>query len=723
MNLLLKGIFIICLFSISSLGLAVDKFLSDSPIFIDADKVEYQGQEPNARMIATGNVVATQDNQTISANFVEYNINKDLLLAEDQVKMLQREGYIINADKVILSDRLKFGSVNHFTILMPDKSTLKGEFAKKDSEIFTDITDGYYTSCKICEGKSPIWEITAKTATLNQKENSMSYTHPVFKFYGVPIFYSPYLSHYTSKAERKSGVLRPKQGGSSYLGVVLKVPYYFNLAPNYDLTLTPVFTTRRGEGLEAEQRYLGANGAVITKGSVASTRNYVYPPDSANLDPNFRYHLDSKADFKLPYNNYAGWKTKVTSDKSYLKDYKHGNEDFLTSKVYNTAYQEKGYYEVQALGFQNLRPKTSDNNNEMHQTPMVLPLFESNHKLHQFDDGSNYSFESNILKIDRYVGTETNRASIKNKLQKSIITDSGHKFNLFSSLRNDAYYYKNAALNNPNENYTGGVSRTIPEMGADWSYPLGSNFKNTKVVFEPLASSIVTPYTNYNRKIYNEDSPSNELNDANLFGESRYSGIDLVENTPRTSYGMKTSAYYKDILNSSFLFGQIYKNKPKNLITDKKEDRFSDYVGRLKLDFADKVITSYQFKVDKYNFSNKTNEATVTLKYGKAFISSDILYYKDDQQVGGVKNRREISLETGINDYKDFSFSVNARKDLSRKRDNPNLQNGLISMGTKIKYVNDCITYAATLDKDLTKNQDKKSSTEFWFDISLKNIN
>lgn len=716
-------VLIAALLATSLFAVSDDKISDQNPILIEADQFRFIGGEDDSKTIAIGNVIAAQDNQTVMAEFIEYNKRTDILLARDKVKILQKEGYIIEADQIILSDRLKFGSMNHFTVFTPDKSTLKGEFGRREQELITDIDKGFYTSCQICEGKSPIWDIQASSTTLNQEENSLTYNHAIFRYYGVPTLYTPYLSHYTSQAKRKSGFLKPSYKMSTYLGSAVKIPYYFNLAPNYDATLKIVSTEKRGNLLESEYRHLFNNGYMQSGGSITSAKHYTHPEGESPLDPDVRYHLHSSSNFTLNNNNYVGWKFKVTSDKSYLRDYGYGTEDFLTSRVYNSAYQRNGFYEVQALSFQNLRPKNDEDENKIHQTPMVLPLFESKHDIYQFSDGSSLNFESNLLKIHRYVGADTNRLSIKNKWQKNISTNNGQRFNFFGSVRNDFYRYEEAPIKGGD--YTGNIYRTIPEAGIDWSYPLGRNISNTKVVVEPLVSAVATPYTKYNKNIYNEDSPSSELNDGNLFTGSRYSGIDLVENTARVSYGVRTSAYYKDQIDGSLLFGQMYRENPYDYINNIKEDRFSDYVGRLKLDFSNKLILSYQFKLDKYSLINKTNEATVRLNQDKAYIQSDVLYYRDGKTVDNIKNRREINIETGINDYNNLSFSVNGKKNLTNSKDNPDLYvdpNGFISAGAKIKYVNDCITYSASINRDYTQNADRKEDTTVWFDISLKNI-
>src|SRR5690606_8510753 len=80
----------------------------------------------------------------------------------------------------------------------------------------------------------------------------------VLYFKGVPILYSPYLT-FPVRKERKSGFLLPTYGTSTSGGVEFSVPYYFNLAPDYDLTLTPRIMAKRGVQLGAEFRYLGEN--------------------------------------------------------------------------------------------------------------------------------------------------------------------------------------------------------------------------------------------------------------------------------------------------------------------------------------------------------------------------------------------------------------------------------------------------------------------------------
>ena len=80
--------------------------------------------------------------------------------------------------------------------------------------------------------------LQASSINLDTKVQEGTAHNVTMRFKDVPIFYTPYIS-FPLGDERKSGVLFPSFGHSGSNGFELEVPYYFNLAPNYDLTLTP----------------------------------------------------------------------------------------------------------------------------------------------------------------------------------------------------------------------------------------------------------------------------------------------------------------------------------------------------------------------------------------------------------------------------------------------------------------------------------------------------
>ena len=146
----------------------------------------------------------------------------------------------------------------------------------------TTLKDVSFTSCP---GDQPAWQVRAGQIALNHAEKVGQARDFKVLFGKLPVFYLPYAS-FPLTSDRKSGLLAPIIAGSDD-GLDLTVPYYFNLAPNYDLTLNNRIIQARGFMLGSEFRYLGAD-------SIANVRTAYLPNDrkagaerySANIDWN-----------------------------------------------------------------------------------------------------------------------------------------------------------------------------------------------------------------------------------------------------------------------------------------------------------------------------------------------------------------------------------------------------------------------------------------------------
>ena len=142
------------------------------------------------------------------------------------------------------------------------------------------VHHGTYTGCQ-CE-TDPAWYLKAASFDMDQGSNEGIAHNGVLFFQGVPIFASPWLSFPLSSA-RQSGFLPPTFSLSSTNGFDLTVPYYFNIAPNYDLTVTPRYMSKRGAMLTTNYRYLSP----AYSGSVT----IAYLPDDALTRTN-RYSIN-----------------------------------------------------------------------------------------------------------------------------------------------------------------------------------------------------------------------------------------------------------------------------------------------------------------------------------------------------------------------------------------------------------------------------------------------
>jgi LPS-assembly protein len=125
------------------------------------------------------------------------------------------------------------------------------EFLGKDKYRFRNA------SFTTCEPGNDDWQLEAKELTLDYATEEGEAQSPRLRFFGVPILGAPFVS-FPLENRRKSGLLTPYYSHSSTRGFESGIPYYWNIAPEYDATITPSYMTKRGAFLRNEGRYLGS---------------------------------------------------------------------------------------------------------------------------------------------------------------------------------------------------------------------------------------------------------------------------------------------------------------------------------------------------------------------------------------------------------------------------------------------------------------------------------
>lgn len=167
---------------------------------------------------------------------------------------------------------------------------------------------GTYTTCP---GTDPDWYIKSSTLDIDTGRDEGVAHGGVLYFKHVPILGMPMLS-FPLSGERQSGFLPPTFGTTSKGGFELSVPYYFNIAPNRDLTFTPNLITRRGVQLGAEGRYLGDGYSGVTR--------LEYLPNDMLTKTN-RYALESTHTQVLGAGFGMSWNVNYASDNQYPDDF------------------------------------------------------------------------------------------------------------------------------------------------------------------------------------------------------------------------------------------------------------------------------------------------------------------------------------------------------------------------------------------------------------------
>ncbi|MDG2376985.1 MAG: LPS assembly protein LptD [Woeseiaceae bacterium] len=378
---------------------------------------------------------------------------------------------------------------------------------------------GYTT----CPSESEDWIIQADDIVLDTTTGVGEARDVKLRFKGVPILYSPYLSFPITDA-RKSGILTPEIGRSGRSGNELSVPYYWNIAPNYDATLTPRLLTARGLQMGAEIRYL-----LSTSTGEAQVE---YLPDDSKLNDN--RHLVSFAHRTL-FNN--GWRNLIdfrqVSDSQYFEDLGGSLSISSITHLNRSAtfdfYGEHWSMLAMFQDYQTIDQAIAPVDKPYRRLPQILV---SGHWADGFL-GLDYGFDSEVVNFDRDVGTTGWRLNASPSIELAI-ERPGWFFRPAVKLDHTQYELENRL---PGEETD--PSRTLPSATVD----MGLNFErllNGSGRVQTIEPRIL--YTNVPFRVQDQlpvfDTIQPDLNLVQLYRGNRYLGVDRITDTDQLSVGV-----------------------------------------------------------------------------------------------------------------------------------------------------------------------------------------
>ncbi len=222
------------------------------PVTVEANEIRAR---PNLDVTAEGDALLQQGPLEVRGDRLSYEVARDLARAQGNVKVM-RDGNTFSGPEMQLQvSRFEgyFISPTYFF----SRTQAGGNASRLDfiGENLAVAHDATYTSCPRDGSGDPAWLLSADEVKMDFARNEGIAKGAVLRFYGVPILAAPVLSFPLTDA-RKSGWLPPSTGLDSKSGFQLSVPYYWNIAPNRDATISPTVITRRGVGLNGEFRYL-----------------------------------------------------------------------------------------------------------------------------------------------------------------------------------------------------------------------------------------------------------------------------------------------------------------------------------------------------------------------------------------------------------------------------------------------------------------------------------
>ncbi len=643
------------------------------------------------------------------------------------------------------------------------------------------LQNGVYTACEACRNdpkKPPLWQVRAARIIHDQNEKMIYFEDARVEFFGVPLAWVPFMSAPDPTVKRKSGFLFPTMSDTTQYGFGVEMPYFWALAPNYDLTVETMVTTRQGELFQGEWRHRLMNGAYSIKaaGIFQQDPGYFAQRDGANSPTanSFRGAVQTAGQFSLSDRWLWGWTGILVTDSQFLYDYRRSQftsafDPFLTrvaaegvSQVYLTGTGDRSYFDIRSIYYYGFSLQDVQG-----QLPIIHPVLDYSNVLAQQVAGGAFSYKINLTSLSRQQASfdaisqtavntgacvsntadtavlirsncllrgipgDYSRVSAETDWRRTLVTYNGQEITPFFRLRGDF-----AALNIDSQpgvsNYiaTGqsNLARVMPTAGVEYRYPLIDVEPWGTQTIEPIAQLIVRPNETQIGKFPNEDAQSLVFDDSDLFKIDKFSGWDRVEGGGRANVGFQYTAQINRAGSVNVMFGESYQLFGTNSFSAGVNDitntglnsgldkTASDYVGRVTYQPNSVYSFTARGRFDEQTFSVERFEAESRANFDRWTLQ--LLYgnYAAQPELGFLFRRQGVLGGGTVKLTQNWILLGSARYDLYAHA----LDQSRVGVG----YTDDCFLLSLNWLTGYTYNgttTPKKDNT-FMIQMSLRTL-
>ena len=538
-----------------------------STIQLEAGQVEAEiGVLPHATM--SGGVILRQDDKLVAAESARY---------DPQAKALHLEGGVRYQDRgtQVNSESAEFGYVTGRIRFEGADFSLGSSNSRGAADAIEINQDGFLTfdgvAYTTCPPGSEDWLMQGRSIQLDTSKGVGTAKGMKLKFKGVPILYAPYLSFPIGDA-RKTGVLTPEIGSSGRSGNEIRIPWYWNIAPNYDATITPRLLTSRGIQLATEFRYLSSRNS----GTIAL--DYL-PDDDIVRRARHQYRLEHETIFA------SGWRNRIdfrkVSDSQYYEDL-GGSLSSSSITHLNQSIRFDYFSEHFSILGQVQNYQTIDD--------AILPEQEPYQRMPQIVmDGSwqtafglRFGIASEVVNFDRDVGVTGWRLNATPQIELPI---SRPGWFITPAV---AYDYTRYDLKDTLPGEQSGPSRSVPIGSLDTGLILERTMANTGRLqtIEPRVLYVSIPFRDQDGlPVFDTISP--DINLVQLYRKNRYLGVDRIGDTEQVSVGITSRildiSSGREVMSATIGQTRYYGDRLVTLpgaISDTAET--SDYIAKLR---------------------------------------------------------------------------------------------------------------------------------------------
>lgn len=511
---------------------------AETPITATADYAYYHPTE-GSRL--SGAVRVSQPNRLLSADQIQLDASQTQVEAQGTVRLAE-------AGLVSEGDQLRYNLQDQSAEFSDARYISESLQAHGSAERLSRDRDGTIklrnTSYSTCEPDNPVWTLKTDKLELDTNTGRGTAKRSTLYIYETPIITLPWFN-FPIDGRRSSGFLPPKLGYTNDGGIQLATPYYFNLAPQYDLTLTPRLLTERNPMLELEARALSADygEAILSSAYLPSDPSYASQDRKrASLLHTWPIDTEWRSILNLNY----------VSDKDYFADL---GDDPL---VRNTLNQERSlslFYQSQqiqglnmtlrAQDFQTIDPAIADIDRPYARLPQLLATYQTDTA-----NGIHYDLQHDSAYFKKSIedgsGIENSGGRIYHRLQAAYpIRRSWGYITPEISAKHIYYQYDQDSLDSQNRaKDDASRSAFVPQVSLD----MGLSFERQGRYLQVLEPRLLYAYSTYENQddFPNYDSAPISRSYNQLFRTERFIGHDRLEDNHFATLGVVHRLYDED---------------------------------------------------------------------------------------------------------------------------------------------------------------------------------
>ena len=663
---------------------------------------EITADDTRSIISASGDVEFSSTTSRLTTNNLTYNQNTQQLVLTDELRLIDENGDTIVADSGVLDNALEKGNFVNMRLSTAGGSRLQAKSARRNGTQLA-LEDATYTTCPECEepDKAPLWQIRASRIDYDREAQNVIYVHPRLEVYGLPIFYLPYMAHAGPEIDKRSGFLTPSYVQSNDFGTALEMPYFFNLAPNYDLTLTPRLSDQQDPFITGEWRHLTGNGSYRLVG-------YAHRPQdelAKDSDQELRGAIIGDGQFVL-HDWLLNFAVQDATDDLFLRRYKISNEARLSTNLSAQRRLGNHFISLETFHFrETLSAETAST------VGAILPSLTHHYDFPEPVFGGSLAMTNQLTHRQRDLDVDETRLSSMLNWSWRHITRSGFVLSANNRLTLDAYDFT-IEEGDESSSAAAAIDEVLSANSAAFTlaYPLQRTAQNDRQTLSPKLQLVLADAAGDYDAIPHIGQTTRDLTKSQLFQP-----LTPKDEASRINLGLDHELSYKDRLTSRFFIGQSYNlsDESFDLRSGFGDDR-SALITEAAL-YAGALSLTQQARFNDDASALLRSDSKMALAFEAFNIGFDHSFYEAGQT--GANSDDPLEEATG---RLGWQMSRNWRLDASLRE---NLEGKKrVRADAAFTYEDDCTLITISFDRDYSRIQNIEPNTSVNFTFTLKTI-